>query len=148
MTHYRIKPVYKRFFWPHPYARQARLLWVKLVVEYRHFIDGKPVPFPMPACRHADHTTPHWSEDGWVARCNDCDAIGYFGDGDTVEAHAFTWCLGGYAIGGWVKPKLRLTPFDRLPEFVMSRQANFILSSGNKDYLKPDAAKRRWRPLP
>lgn len=40
-------PVYKRFFWPHPYAREAGLLWRKVVVGYRYFDErGREVDFP------------------------------------------------------------------------------------------------------
>lgn len=44
---FRAEPIYKRFWWPHPYARQAGLLWRKVVVGYRYFdTDGREVvPF-------------------------------------------------------------------------------------------------------
>lgn len=35
-----IRPSHKRFWWPHPYAQEAGMLWVKLVVGYRYFVDG------------------------------------------------------------------------------------------------------------
>lgn len=44
---FRAERIYKRFWWPHPYARQRGLLWVKVVVGYRYFdTDGREVvPF-------------------------------------------------------------------------------------------------------
>lgn len=33
----RIERVYKRFWWPHPYARERGLLWRKVVVGYRYY---------------------------------------------------------------------------------------------------------------
>lgn len=35
-----VLPVYKRFWWPHVYARERGLLCVKAVVGYRYFIEG------------------------------------------------------------------------------------------------------------
>jgi len=35
---------YRRFWWPHPYARERRRLWVNVVIGYRHFVDGEPFP--------------------------------------------------------------------------------------------------------
>jgi hypothetical protein len=35
-----IRPVRKRFWWPHPYARAAGLLWIKRVVRFGYFVDG------------------------------------------------------------------------------------------------------------
>tara|TARA_B100001146_G_C16060296_1_gene381829 strand:- start:175 stop:312 length:138 start_codon:yes stop_codon:yes gene_type:complete len=43
MNRFEIVRVYKRFFWPHPYAAQAKKLWVKLVVGYEHYVDGQRV---------------------------------------------------------------------------------------------------------
>ena len=61
----RIEKVYKRFWWPHAYAREAGLLWRKVVVKYRYrardrhgFLlevnhKGEPLPAPPdhPNCR-------------------------------------------------------------------------------------------------
>ena len=44
--HFEIKRVYRRFWWPHPYAREAGLLWRKAVVGYRYFFDGCEVSGP------------------------------------------------------------------------------------------------------
>lgn len=33
----RVERVTKRFWWPHPYARQAGLLWRNVVVAYRYY---------------------------------------------------------------------------------------------------------------
>ena len=33
----RVEKVTKRFWWPHPYARQAGLLWRNVVVAYRYY---------------------------------------------------------------------------------------------------------------
>lgn len=43
-----IAPIYRRFWWwsKPPYARERGLLWVKLVVDYRYFVDGREVGFP------------------------------------------------------------------------------------------------------
>lgn len=42
----KIKPIYKLFFWPHPYAVKAGLFWRKLFVGYRYFNDaGKEMSF-------------------------------------------------------------------------------------------------------
>lgn len=32
----RIEKVYRRFWWPHKYAREAGLLWRKLVIGFRY----------------------------------------------------------------------------------------------------------------
>jgi len=41
--HLQITPIKKRFWWPHPYAREAGLLWRKLTLAYRYYVDGKEV---------------------------------------------------------------------------------------------------------
>jgi hypothetical protein len=38
-----IVPIHRRFWWPHPYAREAGLLWRKLVIRYRYFVDGHEI---------------------------------------------------------------------------------------------------------
>jgi hypothetical protein len=99
-------------------------------------------------CLHANRSRLVWGEDGWTARCRDCGAIGYFGDDSIAGEQALVWRLNGYAIGGSIPPSLRSSPFDRLPtEFVMSSRANFVLSSGDKDFLRDDAGNRRYWPL-
>lgn len=35
------KPIYKRFWWPHPYARERGLLWRKVTDDFRHFVNGR-----------------------------------------------------------------------------------------------------------
>ena len=40
---FEIVKLHQRFWWPHPYAREAGLLWFKLVVRYRYFLDGHEV---------------------------------------------------------------------------------------------------------
>ena len=42
----KITKVYRRFWWPHIYARERGLLWVKVVVGYRYYLNGKEVNFP------------------------------------------------------------------------------------------------------
>lgn len=44
---FRTEKVYKRFWWPHPLARQRGLLWVKVAVGCKYFDrDGREVvPF-------------------------------------------------------------------------------------------------------
>lgn len=39
---YFIRKITKRYFWPHPYAKDRGLLWVKIVVGYEYFLNGKP----------------------------------------------------------------------------------------------------------
>lgn len=34
-----ITPIYKRFWWPHPYAVERKRLWVKVVVDYRYEVN-------------------------------------------------------------------------------------------------------------
>lgn len=41
---YRIEPVRRIFWWPHPYA--DGLLWRRVVVGYRYWVDGAEVAFP------------------------------------------------------------------------------------------------------
>lgn len=43
MPNMEMVPVRKRFWWPHVYARQARLLWVNVTVGYRYYVDGVEV---------------------------------------------------------------------------------------------------------
>lgn len=42
-TFMQIEPIYRRFWWPHPYAMEAGLLWRKLVIRYRYFVDGREI---------------------------------------------------------------------------------------------------------
>ena len=39
-----IIPIYKRFWWPHVYAREAWALWVRVTVGYRYLVDGVEYP--------------------------------------------------------------------------------------------------------
>lgn len=43
-----IEPIYRRFWlWSaQSYARERGLLWVKVVVGYRHLVDGREVVWP------------------------------------------------------------------------------------------------------
>lgn len=51
MRIFAIKPVRRWFIWPHPFARDARRIIVRLVVGYRYFVDGRERRRLTPAAR-------------------------------------------------------------------------------------------------